>query len=135
MSKPYSNDLRRRVVASVEQGRLSRRQAAARYDVGISTVIRWVGRFRATGSVSPDKIGGHKPRKICGAHRDWLVERCGNQAFTLRGLVLELAERGLKVDYRSVWAFVHEERLSYKKRRWSRPNSGAPTSRAGVSNG
>jgi hypothetical protein len=26
--------------------------------------------------------------------------------FTLRGLVGELAERGLKVDYRVVWAFV-----------------------------
>ncbi|BAV50449.1 transposase [Mesorhizobium loti] len=135
MGKPYSNDLRDRVVASVEQEGLSRRQAAARYDVGISSVIRWVGRFRETGSISPGQIGGHKPKKIRGAHRDWLVERCRNEAFTLRGLVAELAERGLKVDYRSVWAFVREEKLSYKKRRWSRPNRGVPTSRAGVSNG
>jgi len=135
MGKPYSNDLRDRVVASVEQEGLSRRQAAARYDVGISSVIRWVGRFRETGSVRPGQIGGHKPKKIRGAHRDWLIERCRNEAFTLRGLVAELAERGLKVDYRSVWAFVHDEKLSYKKRRWSRPNRGAPTSRAGVSNG
>ena len=58
MSKPYSDDLRQRVVASVEQEGLSRRQAAARYDIGISTVIRWVVRFRGTGSVSPGKIGG-----------------------------------------------------------------------------
>jgi transposase len=29
----------------------------------------------------------------------------------------ELAERGLKVDYRTVWEFVHAEKLSYKKRR------------------
>jgi transposase len=36
--------------------------------------------------------------------------------FTLRGLVVELAERGLKVDYRSVWAFVHAENLSFKKK-------------------
>jgi putative transposase len=135
MGKPYSNDLRDRVVASVEQEGLSRRQAAARYDVGISSVIRWVGRFRETGSVNPGQIGGHKPKKIRGAHRDWLVERCRSEAFTLRGLVAELAERGLKVDYRSVWAFVHEEKLSYKKRRWSRPNRGVPISRAGVSNG
>ncbi|MDW9590490.1 hypothetical protein GOA80_31725, partial [Sinorhizobium meliloti] len=28
-------------------------------------------------------------------------------------------QRGLKVDYRAVWTFVHEEGLSYKKRRWS----------------
>src|SRR6185312_11387470 len=37
--------------------------------------------------------------------------------FTLRGLVVELAERGLKVDYRSVWEFVHAEKLSFKKKR------------------
>jgi transposase len=29
----------------------------------------------------------------------------------------ELAERGLKVDYRTMWEFVHAEKLSYKKRR------------------
>ena len=27
----------------------------------------------------------------------------------MRGLATELAERGLKVDYRSVWEFVHAE--------------------------
>jgi len=37
-------------------------------------------------------------------------------SFTLRGLVAELGERELKVDYRSVWEFVHAERLSFKKR-------------------
>ncbi|MER9299626.1 IS630 family transposase, partial [Mesorhizobium sp. M0621] len=37
MGKPYSMDLRERVVASVEQGGLSRRQAAVRFEVGIST--------------------------------------------------------------------------------------------------
>ena len=34
----------------------------------------------------------------------------------MRGLVAELAERGLKVDYRSMWEFVHAEKLSYKKK-------------------
>jgi putative transposase len=38
----------------------------------------------------------------------------------------ELAERGLKVDYRSVWEFVHAEGLTYKKRRWSRASAPAP---------
>ena len=42
--------------------------------------------------------------------------------FTLRGLVGELlAERGLKVDYRSVWEFVHAEDLSFKKNRARHP--------------
>lgn len=33
----------------------------------------------------------------------------------MRGLVTELAERGLKVDYRTVWNFLHSEKLSFKK--------------------
>ena len=37
--------------------------------------------------------------------------------FILRGLVTELAARGLKADYRSVWNFVHAEKLSFKKNR------------------
>jgi putative transposase len=60
-------------------------------------------------------MGGHKPKAIRGEHRDWLVERCHSGDFTLRGLVSELAERGLKVDYRSVWSFVHDAGLSFKK--------------------
>jgi putative transposase len=117
MGRAYSIDLRKRVVAAVETGGLSCHQAAAQFDVGISTAILWVQRFRRTGSVEPDKIGGYKPRKIAGIHRDWLARRCREADFTLRGLVVELGERGLKVDYRSVWEFVHREKLSHKKRR------------------
>jgi putative transposase len=117
MGKPYSMDLRERVVASVEQGGLSRRQAAARFEVGISTVIRWVSRLRETSSLAPGKMGGHRPKKIAGDHREWLLLRCRAADFTLRGLVAELGDRGLKVDYRSVWEFVHAEKLSHKKRR------------------
>jgi putative transposase len=36
---------------------------------------------------------------------------------TLRGLVAELS-RGLKVDYRSVWKFVHAETLSFNVKVW-----------------
>jgi putative transposase len=123
MSKPYSMDLRERVVAAVEEGGLSRRKAAAHFGVSIRVAIEWVRRFRETGSVAPGKIGGYKPKKIRGAHRDWLVARCQAKDFTLRGLVVELAERGLAVDYRSVWEFVHAEGLSYKKNR-SRQRTG-----------
>ncbi len=117
MARPYSVDLRERVVAAVVEGGLSRRQAAAQFDVGISTVIRWVRQFLDHGSVAPGKMGGHKPKTITGAHHDWLIARCREREFTLRGLVAELAERGCRVDYRSVWNFVHAEKLSFKKNR------------------
>ena len=117
MARPYSVDLRERVVTAVEKSGMSRRRAAAHFGVGISTVITWVRRFRETGSVAPGKMGGHKPKALAGEHRVWLLQRARERDFTLRGLVAELAERGLKIDYRSVWNFAHAEKLSFKKNR------------------
>ena len=115
MGKPYSMDLRKRVVGAVKGG-LSCNRAAKQFGVAISTAINWCQRERATGSVAPGKMGGHKPKKIAGEYRLWLLERVKDGDFTLRGLVAELAARGLKVDYRSVWEFVHAEKLSFKKK-------------------
>ncbi len=121
MAAPYSIDLRERVVGSVVRDGLSCHQAAARFGVGIATAIAWVRRFRETGSVAPAQMGGYKLRAIRGANRDWLIARCRSGDFTLRGLVAELAQaRGLKVDYRTMWRFVHDEKLSYKKNRGRR---------------
>jgi putative transposase len=69
-------------------------------------------RFRETGSVLPGKMGGHKPKAIAGEHRAWLLLRIKEKDFTLRGLVAELAERGLKIDYKTVWNFVDAEKQS-----------------------
>jgi putative transposase len=85
--------------------------------------------------VRPGRMGGHKPRKIAGDHREWLLGRCRERDFTLRGLVAELGERGLKIDYRSVWEFVHAEQLTYKKRHWSPSSAIVPMSRVGARNG
>ena len=117
MARPFSIDLRERVVDAVVRDGQSCRQAAARFGVGVSTAIAWVARFRETGGVAPGQMGGHRPKKLVGEHREWLVKRCREGEFTLRGLAGELADRGLSVDYRVVWAFVHEEKLSHKKRR------------------
>ena len=64
MTQPYSNDLRERVVEAHLAGEPIR-QVAARFGVSVSSVPKWVARFRATGSVAPGKIGGHRP---------WLLE-------------------------------------------------------------
>jgi putative transposase len=96
MARLYSNDLREREVGSVERGELSRRQAASHYSVGANKVIKWVQRLRRTGSVSPGKTGGRRPRKLPGSWRGWPLGRCRAGEFTLRGLVGELAERGLQ---------------------------------------
>ena len=123
-------DLRDRVVKAIESGRMSCRGAASHFGVAASSAIKWMQRYRQTGSAAPSQMGGYKPRAISGVHREWLIARCRSEAFTLRGLVAELAvERGLKVDYRSVWSFVHDEGLSFKKNR-HRPRTGSARHRA-----
>ena len=115
MVRPYSMDLRERVILAVERDGLSRNAAARRFGEAVSTAVNWLRRHRETGSAAPRQMGGHKPRKLTGEHRDWLLERARTD-FTLRGLRDELAARGIKVDYRTVWSFVHDEGLSFKKK-------------------
>jgi putative transposase len=116
MAGPLSIDLRERVVNAVVREGMSRRAAAERFGVGVSTAIAWVARLHATGSVEPGQMGGHRSKKLSSAWREWLLERCRTD-FTLRGLVAELGERGMAVDYKTVWEFVHAEKLTHKKRR------------------
>lgn len=116
MTRPYSMDLRERVVRAVKEEGLSRKQAAKRFNVAISTAILWLQREKATGS-APAKMGGYKPRLISGEHHDWLVKRCHDGShFTIARLIEELAERGVKVDHHSMWNFLHEQKLTFKKR-------------------
>jgi putative transposase len=117
MAKPLSMDLRERVVGAVVEEGLSCHEAAARFEIGVSTAIEWVRRFRETGSVAPGQMGGHKPKAIRDEHEAWLRQRLQERDFTLRGLVAELADRGLKASYDAVWTFVHAEKLSFKKNR------------------
>lgn len=116
MTKPLSMDIRERAMARREAGETVRDVAEA-LSVAASSVVKWSQRLRATGSVAPDKIGGHVAHKINGEHEAWLRVRMAEAPFTLRGLVSELAERGLSVDYHTMWNFAHAEGLSFKKNR------------------
>lgn len=130
MTRPYSMDLRDRAVGRVLAGE-SVRAVASALSISAATVVRWSQRYRKTGSAEPGKVGGHR-RGILSGHRDWLLART-NEDFTLRGLVAELIDRGVKVDYVQVWRFVHAEGLSFKKKRAARrtaPVKGRSTARA-----
>ena len=114
MTAPLSNDLRERVVWAVTAGE-SCRSVAARFGVAVSSVVKWSQRYRATGSVVPGKIGGHR-RPILEPHRAFIIERINQTShLTLHGLKDELAARGVKVSHNAVWLFLRREGLSFKK--------------------
>jgi len=116
MAKPYSLDLRERVVAAVEGG-LSRRKAAAVFALGIRTVIEWVRRFRETGSAAAKPMGGDRRSRLT-EERDWILGRIEAEAdLSLEELRDELRERGVIVGYGTVWRFLAREDITVKKKR------------------
>src|SRR3954469_10128754 len=62
--RPYSNDLRERIVAAVARGEQSLRQIARLFSVSLSCIVRLLQRQRRTGSVQPKPHGGVPPRKL-----------------------------------------------------------------------
>ncbi len=114
MTRALSNDLRERVVAAVAGGG-SCRSVAARFGVAVSSVVKWSQRFRATGSVAPGKMGGHRKR-VLEPHRAFILERIGQTPhLTLHRLKDELAARGVRVSHNAVWQFMRREGLRFKK--------------------
>ena len=114
MVRPLSMDLRTRVVAAVQAGE-SCRAVATRFGVSVSSVVKWSQRHRATGSVFPGKMGGHRKR-ILEPHRAFIVERLGQTShLTLHGLKAELQARGVNVSHNAVWVFLRREGLRFKK--------------------
>jgi len=116
MARPLDIDLRERVVAAVLSGQ-SCRTVAESFSVSVASVVKWSQRLRATGSVAPDKMGGHRPY-VLAAERDWLLGRLRDEPdITVRALAAELAERGIFVSHVSVWNLLKRENLTHKKKR------------------
>ena len=124
MARPYSLDLRERVVGAVAGGQ-SCRAVAARFGVSVASVVKWSQRFRLEGSAAARPMGGKRPYVLAG-ERDWLLARLAETPdVTLRALAAELAERGVVVSYYAVWHLFEHEGISFKKKP-SRQRAGSP---------
>lgn len=115
MARPYSLDLRERVVALVSGG-MSCHEAAELNSIVPSTVVKWTQRLRLTGSPAAKPMGGKRPYLLEG-ERDWLLARIREKPdLTLHALLGELAEaRGVVVSCDTLWRFLKREGISFKK--------------------
>ena len=97
MGKPYSDDLRERVIAAIEAGH-TREEVAELFNMALSTVGGFIKRKRETGSVSPDKFGGYKTFSL-EPHADLVRELVAEQPdSTLAELQSRLKKRKVKVS-------------------------------------
>jgi transposase len=132
MARAYSDDLRERVAAAVLSGR-SIREVASAFGVSVASAAKWSQRLRATGSAGSRPMGGHK-RRILAGEQGWLLRRLEEcPHLTVRGLALELAERGLPVSPNTVWSLLRKAGHSFKKkpvRKRAGPSEDRPAARA-----
>lgn len=113
MARPYSVDLRERVVAAVEAG-ATRQAAGDRFGVSDSSAIRWVQRWRSSGELAAKRRGGGaSPLE---AHAALLLSLVAEQPdLTLDEWCVLLRERGIITSRVSVWRFFDRHEVSYKK--------------------
>jgi transposase len=118
MGKPYSLDLRERIVAHVEAGN-SARAAGRLFGVSASTATRLMAAWRARGTVAPlpqGRVAGTAGKLA--PHRAFLVEVVAAEPdITLRELAGALEEaEGVTVNLSSLHRALAAARLTYKKR-------------------
>jgi transposase len=131
MARAYSDDLRERVAAAVLSGR-SGREVAATFSVSVASALKWSQRLRETGSAGSRQMGGYK-RRLLADQEQWMLlrlEECPH--LTVRGLAVELAERGYRVSPNTVWSLLRKAGYSFKKKP-VRQRAGSPKGRAAPS--
>ena len=128
MTRPYSEDLRERVVRVVESG-TSRNAAANQFDVSISFVVKLMQRWKQRGTIKADKYGGWKKSKLA-PHGDRIralvMENCD---ITIDELCVLLAAEGIEAKRSTLGDFLLAQGLSRKKRQPTPPSRSALTSR------
>jgi putative transposase len=127
MTRPYSVDLRERVVRAVEAG-LSRRAAARRFEVSVSFVIKLMQRWRREGTVAPARYGGGK-RPALAAHAERVHDLLRDEPdVTIAELRSRLAAEAIHVSPAAISRFLTAAGLTRKKRRSTRPSGSGRTS-------
>ncbi len=113
MPKAYSGDLRERVIDAVETG-ASRREAAERFEVSVSSAIKWLQRWRDRRSAAPKPRGGSiSPLEEFAAEVLALIDE--QPDLTLVETVTALRKRRIKTSRSSLWRFLDRHGITLKK--------------------
>ncbi len=116
MGRALSNDLRQRLILTVEQGSTAS-AAARRFGVGRSTAINWVARWRLTGQIEALPMGGdrhsHRMEAWAGTILGWIEE---TPDITLVEMQARLRGVGAPSAMGTLWRLLKRHAMTVKKR-------------------
>ncbi len=123
--RPYSLDIRERIVAALDQGQ-TYRQVAQRFPISVPTVGRYRRLEKTNGTLKPKPLPGRKPaltpeeqeplRHLLATRQDWTI-------LTLQGAWQE--QTGKRLSKSCLHQWMHRLGFSCKKRVAWQPNETA----------
>jgi len=127
MTRPYSVDLRERMVRAVEAG-ASRRATAAKFEVSPSCVVKLVQRWRQRGTLEPEPVRGGRRAKLADHAERVQALLAATPDSTIAELKTRLAAEGIEVSPSAISRFIIACGLTRKKRPRTPPSRTAPMS-------
>lgn len=134
MTRPYSADLRERVVRAVEAG-ASCRATSAKFDVSVSFVVKLMERWRRQGTIEPDQYGGWKRSKLAPHAERVRALVAAEPDLTIAEIHARLSAAGIDTSPAGVSRFLAACELTRKKRPPTPASRSAPRSPAPASPG
>ena len=126
MAKAISVDLRERACEAVSEG-LSRHQAAERFKVSPSSVIRWMARLKTDGDLAPQPQGGDRKSGQIEAEAGFILGVVdATPDITRAELQAELKGRGVSGSISTIWRFFDRRAITFKKRQRTLPSTTGP---------
>jgi transposase len=123
MPNPYSTELRERVIARVESG-ASRREAADHFEISASASVKWLQRWRDTGSAMAKSRGGSTSRLE--KHAKWLLALIAKQPdLTLDEAFAAMRKQRIPGSRTALWRFFVRHKITFKKKESARDGTRA----------
>lgn len=114
MPKAYSCDLRERVIEAVETG-ASRREAAERFEVSVSSAIKWLQRWQGERSAAPKARGG-STSPLEEFATEIFALNAEQPDLTLEETLAELRKQRIRTSRSSLWRFFDRHNITLKKK-------------------
>jgi transposase len=113
MTKPYSADLRMRVVEAIDEG-ATRHEAAERFDVSVSSAVRWHQVWRHEGTIEAKAYGGS--RSPLEDHAEEIFTVIEDQPdLTLDEIVAVMRKRKIPGSRTALFRFLERHAVTSKK--------------------
>lgn len=114
--KPYSLDLREKIISTYEAGNTSIRKVAERFQVSKNTVQSLLKRKQATGTLNPAPATGGKASQLAGYEQEIAEMVETHQDYTLAEYCEYWQDKtGVRVSESTMCRFLQKQQLTVKK--------------------